>query len=257
MPPKTGKTDFRAKSFSFVIHNVKSYESKNVLEQHYKPMVTRMVCACEKYPPDHPGLLSGVDQGYGHIHLFVTFRNARYFFATLNHLKDFTADHLIGPKPEGCTGNWGRVELDTLKGSFEEAKRYCEGLTKDKPTDPNVTDYRGVPNGHIRCDVCQRDFHWVDSQYQYYDERGLGRCFLCAAVRHRTLAALGFRVRNLDNEHYFLHRKYQDGETQGNGYSIRPRSEAPPHNDREEDSHDREACGHDDNRDQEALSRSI
>lgn len=165
-----------------------------------------MVCYCEQYPPDHPGLLSGVDQGYGHIHLFVTFKNARYFFATLNRLKDFTADHLIGPKPSGCTGEWGRVELDTMKGSYEEAIAYGKGLTKDKPTDANITDYRGVQKDHIRCDVCQREYHWVDTQYQYASEIGLGRCFMCAALRHETLQALGFNVRNMDTEHYFLSR---------------------------------------------------
>lgn len=179
----------KKRSFAFTFHNVKSYESKKVLEDYVKPRSKRYLCGCEEYP-EHPGEY--------HIHLYVTFRNPRSFHATIDEYQDFARDFLVGPQPEGRIGDWGRVEVDKKRGTFEASKQYIQGLTKDKPIDPNITDYRAPPDHHIRCDVCQMIVNRLDAKY-VYPEPGAGRCYLCGGFRHSVLTNYGHAVRNCDD----------------------------------------------------------
>jgi hypothetical protein len=45
----------------------------------------------------------------------------------------------LAPKPEGQQGDWGRVQLDPMRGRFDQCNDYLQGLTKDKPTGEVMT----------------------------------------------------------------------------------------------------------------------
>jgi len=184
--------DKKQYSFSFTLHNVRDYSTKKILEDYVKPKASRYLLGCEEYP-EQPGEY--------HLHLFVSFKNARYFAPVIQEYQDFNLDQLVDPKPDDREGMWGRVEVSKKYGTYQEAKVYLQGLTKDKPVDPQLSEYRGPPAGHIRCDVCGRDEHWVECGYQYPD-RPNGRCFMCTTWRQSSLELMGYKVRNCDDAHW-------------------------------------------------------
>lgn len=180
----------RQYSFSFTFHNVKNYDTKHVLEQYVRPRASRYLCGCEEYP-ESPGEY--------HLHLFITYRNARYFEPTIQEYQDFALDELVGEKPDDRVGFYGRVEVSKKYGTYQECKNYLQGLTKDKPVDPEISEFKSAPKEHIKCDVCERIWPWYETQYQYPNERGAGRCNFCAVYKHSSLEAWGFKVRNMDD----------------------------------------------------------
>jgi len=137
-----GRGDKRQRSFCFTLHNVKDYNTKHTLEKYVKPVSTRYLLGCEEYP-EAPGEY--------HLHLFVTYRNARYFEPTIQEYQDFNLDNLVGPKPDDREGFYGRVEVSKKYGTYQECKRYLQGLTKDKPVDPEISEYRGPEKGFVKC----------------------------------------------------------------------------------------------------------
>lgn len=72
-------------------------------------------------------------QGNGsHLHLFIQYSNPRSFRAVLNELERFKK-RIVVPRPEDESRDWGRVQLDVMRGRFSQANSYLMGETKDKP----------------------------------------------------------------------------------------------------------------------------
>lgn len=113
-------TKFR--QFCIVIHNVKK-ECESTVKEHNAQKTKEMLLSVEPYP-----------QGNGqHLHLFIQYPNQRSFKSVLNEYEQF-AKRIIEPKPEGEERAWGRVQVDVMKGRFDQAEAYLKGETKDKPT---------------------------------------------------------------------------------------------------------------------------
>lgn len=115
----------RARQFSIVFHNVKD-DCKPAVERFFSDAQKRIV-ALEPYPEQH---------GY-HIHVFVQYTNQRYFKSMLAACERFKS-HIVSEKPPTETRDWGRVQVDVMRGSFEQAHKYLTAPDKDKPVDPNV-----------------------------------------------------------------------------------------------------------------------
>ena len=116
------------RSYSIVIHNVND-ASKLSVENHFKAFSpSKLLVALEPYP-----------QGQGfHIHVFVSFTNPRSFKSVLSSTQSLSKK-IVTQKPEGETRDWGRVQVDQMRGNFEQATAYLTEPKKDKPVDPNVT----------------------------------------------------------------------------------------------------------------------
>lgn len=109
------------RQYSIVFHNVQEIKSQEVIKQ-YVAKAKEYVMSCEPYP-----------QGSGHhMHLFIQYENQRSFFSVLKELETLKKKFLL-PKPEGQQGDWGRVQLDPMRGRFDQAHAYLQGQTKDKP----------------------------------------------------------------------------------------------------------------------------
>jgi hypothetical protein len=110
------------RQYSIVFHNVQEEKSQETIRQ-YVAKAKEYVMSCEPYP-----------EGEGfHLHLFIQYPNQRSFFSVLKELEQLKKKFLA-PKPEGQQGDWGRVQLDPMRGRFDQANAYLQGQTKDKPT---------------------------------------------------------------------------------------------------------------------------
>lgn len=109
------------RQFSIVFHNVQEEKSQAIVRQ-YCAKAKEYVMSCEPYPEE---------AGF-HLHLFIQFENQRSFFSVLKELENLKKKFLA-PKPPGQQGDWGRVQLDPMRGRFDQAHAYLQGQTKDKP----------------------------------------------------------------------------------------------------------------------------
>ncbi len=117
----------RVRQFTIVFHNVKD-DAKPQVEAYFDSIgYEKFLQAMEPYPQS---------DGY-HIHVFVQFKNPRRFTAMLEQMKNLSK-RIMAVKPEGCQTDWGRVQIDRMYGTFDQATAYLKGETKDKPLDPNV-----------------------------------------------------------------------------------------------------------------------
>ncbi len=116
------------RQFSIVLHNVleSSKPSAESFVQSLNP--SSSVVAIEPYP----------DQDGFHLHIFIKFHNQRAFKSVLTMFELFSIT-IVAPKPEGEERSWGRVQVDQMRGTFEQATSYLTNPKKDKPVDPNVT----------------------------------------------------------------------------------------------------------------------
>jgi hypothetical protein len=109
------------RQYSIVFHNVDKQKCQDTLKQ-YVAKAKEYVMSVEPYP-----------QGEGfHCHLFIQYGNQRSFFSVLKEL-EILKKKIICPKPENVQGDWGRVQLDPMRGRFSQANAYLQGETKDKP----------------------------------------------------------------------------------------------------------------------------
>lgn len=117
----------KIRQFSIVLHNVLE-TSKPSVEAYCLSMnpITHVI-AYERYP----------DQDGFHCHIFIKFRNQRAFKSILKSFETFSKT-ILAPKPEGEERSWGRVQVDQMRGTFEQATAYLTNPKKDKPVDPNV-----------------------------------------------------------------------------------------------------------------------
>jgi len=110
------------RQFCIVIHNVKE-NIQHIVEQHNVQKTKEMLMSVEPNP-----------KGDGfHLHLFIQYPNQRSFKSVLNEYNKL-AKRLTMPKPIGEERAWGRVQVDVMRGRFDQANAYLQGDTKDKPT---------------------------------------------------------------------------------------------------------------------------
>jgi len=110
------------RQFCIVVHNVKE-NVKPIVEKHNVAKVKEMLMSVEPYP-----------QGNGfHLHLFLQYTNQRSFKSVLNEYEKLSK-RLIEPRPADEVRSWGRVQVDVMRGRFDQANAYLLGETKDKPT---------------------------------------------------------------------------------------------------------------------------
>lgn len=116
-------TKFR--KYCVVFHNVRE-DCKPQLEAAF-PQSSRIVIGVEPYP----------HQNGHHAHMFIDFGNPRSFKNILEIMINISKG-IIVPRPAGAEGDWGRVQVDSMRGSWDQAVAYLVSPNKDKPLDPNV-----------------------------------------------------------------------------------------------------------------------
>lgn len=110
------------RQFSVVVHNVDEEKTQAIIRDYVSKKAKEYVMSVEPYP-----------QGDGHhLHLFIQYKNQRSFTAVLNELEKLR-DRFIVPRPEGEERAWGRVQLDPMRGRFNQCEAYLNGETKAKP----------------------------------------------------------------------------------------------------------------------------
>jgi len=114
------------RKYSIVFHNVKD-DSKQKVLNHFQ-QAKKLVCALEPY--NH-------QEGH-HIHVYMEFENQRNFTAILSQCKALVPA-IVSNEPPGHSGEWGRVQVDQMRGNFEQAIKYLEAPDKEKKVDPNVS----------------------------------------------------------------------------------------------------------------------
>jgi len=154
MPP----TKYR--SFSIVFHNV-SEDCKSGVQNQFKDS-SKLLVALEPYPEQ---------EGF-HIHVFVTYPNARAHKAILKMCQQFSAN-IVVPCPEGETRSWGRVQVDQMRGSFAQATAYLTVPKKDKICDENLISEDPQKNKKLK-DVFDEFMRLGDylSQVMFFPDTG-------------------------------------------------------------------------------------
>jgi hypothetical protein len=108
------------RQYTIVIHNVNE-KSQDIVKK-YASQAKEYVMSIEPYP-----------QGNGsHLHLFIQYPNPRSFKSVLNELERFKK-RIVVPRPADESRDWGRIQLDVMRGRFSQANAYLQGETKDKP----------------------------------------------------------------------------------------------------------------------------
>lgn len=119
------------RQYTIVIHNVN--EKSQPIVKQYAAQAKEYVMSIEPYP-----------QGNGsHLHLFIQYSNPRSFRAVLNELERFKK-RIVVPRPADESRDWGRVQLDVMRGRFSQANSYLMGETKDKPIGEVCSQKKGI-----------------------------------------------------------------------------------------------------------------
>lgn len=113
------------RQFSIVFHNVVP-GCKPKLEESFKD-ATKHIIAVEPY--NHEG-------GF-HAHVFVQYVYQRHQSAVLKKCEKISMT-IVAPKPEGEERSWGRVQVDQMRGSFDDAHLYLTNPIKEKKVDEDV-----------------------------------------------------------------------------------------------------------------------
>lgn len=159
----------RVRGFSIVFHNVKN-DSKSPVEAHFKnTKPAELLVALEPYPKG---------EGF-HIHVYVSYKNPRFFDKTLSSCIELSKN-IIQPRPEGEVRDWGRVEVDRMRGTFKEATAYLTNPKKEKECDPEVTHTKA---DEVECDICGCRAPAPFMRCQFADDLTMGRCHKCHLKR--------------------------------------------------------------------------
>lgn len=177
----------KVRGFSIVFHNVNE-DAKQLVEEFSIGLKPKQYLIAKEEYPEMPN-------NY-HIHLFIQFVNPRQFKPML------AAAVAIGKqtmtvRPEGEERDWGRVEVDQMRGSWAEATAYLTHPNKNKGIDTSLINKKINKFDRI-CDVCGVSGNYIYHFKFDYPDRQYGRCNLCSLVPHRMLVRLGHNVRNLD-----------------------------------------------------------
>lgn len=126
--PKSNFPNFKSYGFSIVIHNVKP-QAKQILETFVADQKPEWsVISLEPYP----------DQAGHHIHLFLKWKKQHRSIKWFNFHSDMKC-HLVTDKPDDVSGEWGRIQVDSLKGDKETCLKYLVNPSKDKPLGDDVS----------------------------------------------------------------------------------------------------------------------
>lgn len=167
------------RKYNAVFHNVSREKCYEVLNEYVKK-VKEYVLSVEDYP-----------QGNGcHAHLSVEYKNQRSFRAVLRELESLKVS-FISPRPSGQEGDWGRVQLDRMRGTFNQNENYLLGQTKSKPIG-DVKKGKKYPGGIIQRYIALTVWKWFEGEYDEYpqvldqfdDEYGNGFCEACYDLWH-------------------------------------------------------------------------
>lgn len=110
------------RKYNIVFHNVDQEKCYPILEKYAKN-AKEYVMSVEPYP-----------QGNGfHAHLSVEYSNQRSFKAVLKELEKLKVAFIATRPDDAPPGEWGRVQLDRMRGTFRQNENYLLGETKDKP----------------------------------------------------------------------------------------------------------------------------
>jgi cytochrome c553 len=111
------------RKYTVTIHNVNKDDT--IYWHNAITDASRYVTSIEEYPEPEK-------VGHYHLHAFIEYTNARYFKATLKLFENLKRGHIV-PAPD-AEKTPGRVQLDAMKGSFDQAIAYLtEGQSsKDK-----------------------------------------------------------------------------------------------------------------------------
>lgn len=110
------------RQFCIVIHNVKK-ECESTVQDYNVQKAKESILSVEPNP-----------QGDGfHLHVFIQYQNQRSFKSVLREYEQL-AKRITEPRPQGEERAWGRVQVDVMRGRFDQAEAYLAGATKDKPT---------------------------------------------------------------------------------------------------------------------------
>lgn len=113
------------RSYCIVIHNVRP-DCKPTVVQHVSG-AKRSAVALEPYK----------NQSGFHIHIQIQYVNQRHFNAVLDEFNNLSKK-ICEIKPEGEDRGWGRVQVDQMRGTFEQATAYLVDPRKSKPVDGQV-----------------------------------------------------------------------------------------------------------------------
>ncbi|AXQ66113.1 MAG: replicase [Cressdnaviricota sp.] len=136
------------RDYSIVIHNVRS-DVTPLTNDFVKTLnCKKYVSSVEPYPSS---------EGH-HLHVFIYLNNQVTFKSLLKKLKLFSKTIITDP-PAISKGEHGRVELDRLKGSWEQATAYLMNPKKDKPLgEVFILEEAAYGRGDVTCFRCETRF---------------------------------------------------------------------------------------------------
>jgi hypothetical protein len=153
------------RKYNIVFHNVSREKCYEVLNEYVKK-VKEYLLSVEDYP-----------QGNGcHAHLSVEYKNQRYFFSVLKEMEKLKVP-FVAPRPEAQQGDWGRVHIERMRGTFKQNESYLLGETKDKPIG-EVVKGKKYPGELIQRLIALTYWQWCEGVYddepvmlQEFDEK--------------------------------------------------------------------------------------
>lgn len=137
------------RKFSIVCHNVRS-DSRDYFIRYVRDARESTV-SVEEYP-DTPG-------NY-HCHIFVEFPNPRSRMSVLRYFEKHTQ---VVQKPVNEDRAWGRVQVDIMYGTMNQAEQYLVNPLKDKP----VGDSKRQRRCCTKCEL-REPYDWNDRCYRCY-----------------------------------------------------------------------------------------
>lgn len=158
------------RKFSLVFHNVRD-EFKEVATKYFGG-AKRVVLALEPYnDPTSPGK---------HLHVFLEYQNPISWGSMKSRCENLVKNMIVD-KPEGIEGSIGRVQVDQMRGSFNDAVAYLVAPDKDKIVDPDgIVQIAGLGKYQRKCIRCNMvfDLYSVDHHHDYMDSK-TGLCVKC------------------------------------------------------------------------------
>lgn len=186
------------RKFSIVFHNVRD-DFKEVASQYFSTS-KRVVLALEPYKDTtSPGK---------HLHVFVEYNNPLSWSSMKSKCENLSKQYVV-EVPEGTEGSIGRVQVDQMRGRFNDAVAYLVAPNKDKIVDPEgIVQLAGLGKHQRKCVRCSMvfDLNSSDHQHDYMDSKS-GLCFKCHLKtewldrKSITEAEYQFKLQN-----YFLHK---------------------------------------------------
>lgn len=126
--------EYRSRKFSIVQH-----QATEMSKQMWNDFLVSMnpleyLVSREPNPPEN-------GEGF-HIHVYVQFKNDRWSTRFFNFHK-FNKVKLVTNRPADCNieGEWGRLQVDPMRGKMPHADKYLTNPDKDKEIDPDVIKF--------------------------------------------------------------------------------------------------------------------